>query len=106
MPRRPESSQQPSSERERNDGQLFATQGQPRTSGSLPTETETPRRFLRGDMGDPAAAAYSDLFPGQDDRQRTVLEGAASTSQGSVFQWHRVGPLSRHQLDTDFATAV
>ena len=31
-------------------------------------ETETPRRFLHGDMGDPAAAARSDLFPGQDDR--------------------------------------
>ena len=106
MPRRPESSQQSSSERERNDGQSFATQGQPRTSALLPTETETPRRFLHGDMGDPAAAACSDLFPGQDDRQRTVLEGAASTSQGSVFQWHRAGPLSRHQLDADFATAA
>ena len=103
MPRRPESSQQSSSERERNDGQSFATQGQPRTSASLPTETETPRRFLQGGMGDPVAAPRSDLFPSQDDRQRTVLEGAASTSQGSVFQWHREGPLSRHRLDADFA---
>ena len=57
-------------------------------------------------MGDPATATCSDLFPNQDDRQRTVLEGAASTSQGSVFQWHRAGPLSRHQLDADFAVAA
>ena len=106
MPRRPESSQRSRSERERDDGQSFATHGQPRTSASLPTDTETPRRFLHGDMGDPAAATNSDLFPGQDDRQRTVLEGAASTSQGSVFQWHRAGPMSRHQLDADFAAAA
>ena len=106
MPRRPESSQQSRSERGRDDGQSFAMHGQPRTSASLPTDTETPRRFLHGDIGDPAAAASSDLFPGQDDRQRTVLEGAASTSQGSVFQWHRAGPMSRHQLDADFAAAA
>ena len=92
--------------RERNVVPSFAAQGQPRTSASLLAETETPRRFLRGDMRDPAAAARSDLFPSMDDRERAVLEGAASTSQGSVLQWHRAGPLSRHQLDTDFAAAA
>ena len=68
--------------------------------------TETPRRFLRGDMGDPAAAARSDLFPDLEDRQRTELEGAASASQGSVFQWHRGGPLSSQRLDEAFAAAA
>ena len=68
--------------------------------------TETPRRFLRGDMGDPAAAVRSDLFPNLEDRQRTELEGAASASQGSVFQWHRAGPLSNQRLDAAFAAAA
>ena len=34
------------------------------------------------------------------------MEVAASTSQGSVFQWHRASPLSRHQLDADFAAVT
>ena len=88
MPRQLDSSQKSSSGRERNNDPLLAMQGQSRTLGSTLAGTETPRRFLHGDMGDPAATARSDLFPTMDDRQRTVLEGAASTSQGLVFQWH------------------
>ena len=65
-----------------------------------------PSAFPPRGHGDLVAAARSDLFPGQDDPQRTVLERAASTSQGSVFLWHLAGPLSRHQLDADFAAAA
>ena len=76
-------------------------------SGSAFAETETPQRFLRiGTWRYAAATARTDLFPGLEDRQRTGLEGAASASQGSVFQWHHRGPLSRHRLDADFAAAT
>ena len=106
MQGRPNPSHHPSSGRGRGDGSLSATPRHQRLSGLAFAETEITRRFLRGDMGDPAAATRSDLFPGLEDCQRTGQEGAASASQGSVFQWHHEGPLSRHRLDADFAAAT
>ena len=72
--------QHPRSDRGHGDGQSSMTRRQQRTSSMGSLETGTPRCFLRGDMGDPAAAARSDFFPSQDERQRTMLEGAASAS--------------------------
>ena len=99
-------SQNPSSEHGRGDGSSSATQRHQRISGSGSVGTETPRRFLHGDMGDFVAAARSDLFPDLEDRQRTELKGAASASQGLVFHWHCGGLLSKHRLDADFAAAA
>ena len=106
MPRQRNPSQNPSSRRGHGDGSLSATQRHQQTLGSGPVGTETPRRFLCGDMGDPVSAARSDLFPNLEDRLRTELQGAASATQGSVFHWHHGGPLSRHRLDADFATVA
>ena len=66
----------------------------------------TPRRFLRGDMGDPAAAARSDLSPAREGLQRTVPKGAVSDSQGSAFQWHRGSQVTQRSLDEEFAAAA
>ena len=69
-------------------------------------EAGTPRRFLRGDMGDPAAAARSDLSPAREGLPRTVPKGAVSASQGSAFQWHRGSPVTQRRLDEEFAAAA
>ena len=72
-------------------------------SGSGSVDAGTPRRFLCGDVGDPVAAAHSDLFPTREGLQRAVPEGAVSVSQGSTLHWHRGSSAIHCRLDEDFA---
>ena len=72
-------------------------------SGSGSVDAKTPRRFLHGDMGDPAAAARNDLFPTREGLQRAAPEGAVSASQGSTFHWHRGSSAIHCRLNEDFA---
>ena len=75
-------------------------------SGSGSVDAGTPQRFLRGDVGDPAAAARSDLFPTWEGFPRTEPEGPVSASQGSTFHWHRGSSITPCRLAEDFdATA-
>ena len=75
-------------------------------SGSGSVDAETPRRSLHGDMGDPAAAARSDLFPTREGLQRAVPEGAVLVSQGSTFHWHRGSSITHRRLAKDFDATV
>ena len=106
MPRQENHSQHTRSGRGRGDGQSPTTRRQQKTSIAGSLEIGTPQRFLRGDMGDHAAATHNDFFPDQEERQRTALEGAGSASQGSALQYQRGSPLSRRRLDKDFAAAT
>ena len=106
MQRQRGSSRHSGADRGRGDPSSSAARTSLGASGSGSVDAETPRRFLRGDVADPAAAARSDLFPTREGLQRTAPEGAVSASQGSTFHWHRGSSAIHHQLDEDFAATV
>ena len=105
MQRQRGSSRHSGADRGRGDPSSSAARTSLRASGSGSVDAETPRRFLRGDMGDPAAAARSDLFPTWEGPQRAAPEGAVSDSQGSAFQWHRGSSVTHRRLAEDFDAA-
>ena len=106
MQRQRGSSRHSGAARGRGDSSLSAARMSLGPSGSGFVDAGTPRRFLRGDVGDPAAAARSDLFPTREGLQRTEPEGAVSASQGSTFHWHRGSSVTHRRFTEEFdATA-
>ena len=106
MQRQRGSSRHSGADRGRGDPSSSAARTSLGASGSESLDAETPRRFLRGDMGDPAAAARSDSFPTWEGPQRAEPEGAVSASQGSTFHWHRGSSVTHRRLAEDFDATV
>ena len=106
MQRQRGSSRHSGADRGRGDSSSSAARTSLGASSSGLVDAETPRRSLHGDMGDPAAAACSDLFPTREGLQRAAPEGAVSDSQGSTFHWHRGSSSFHRRLDKDFAATM
>ena len=103
MQRQRGSSRHSGADRGRGDSSSSAARTSLGASSSGWVDVETPRRSLHGDVGYPAAAARSDLFPTREGLQRTVPEGAVPASEGSTFHWHRGSLATHRRLAEDFA---